>query len=179
MQLEVGFPLVHEDRGPGEAVTALAGIRAAALYNLNTETRALPALAVAGELRLPAGGRGPERTETSVGALATRTLRGARLHLNGGYAFADDEARSGWTAGLAVDHTLPLQALLLAADLFAEWPGGRPSWVAEAGLRFQSSPRLVLDAGVGHRLSGAGGAWYFTMGAAHSFAVRSLLPGRR
>jgi hypothetical protein len=178
-QLEIGFPLVHVDDPAGDGITALAGIHAGALYNLNTESRTIPAMALAAAALFPVGGLAAERTEVTVTGLATRTLPGARLHLNGGYTFGDGEDRSGWLAGLAVDHTWPLQAILVGADVYAEWRGSDPAWVAEAGVRFQSSPQLALDLGVGRRLNGPEeGDWFFTVGAARSFALRALLPGR-
>jgi hypothetical protein len=44
-------------------------------------------------------------------------------------------------------------------------------------VRYQTSPQFNVDFGVGHRFNGERG-WFFTVGAAHAFALRSLLPGR-
>ncbi|HEX6912394.1 MAG TPA: hypothetical protein VF142_18460 [Longimicrobium sp.] len=182
-QLEVGFPLALADGGEGEARTeGLAGIEIAALHNLNVETRTLPALAVAAEVHLPVGPLAPDETYTSLKGIATRTFSFVRVHVNGQYTFgpeADDAGEaSRWMAGVAVDRTLPLRSLLLTADVFAEQPlddGAELAWTAEAGFRYQTSPQFNIDAGIGRRFTGEQG-WFLTFGAAHAFALRSLLP---
>ena len=83
-----------------------------------------------------------------------------------------------WMAGVGVDRALPLRSMLFAADLFAEWTpwGSAPAdWVAESGVRYQLSPRTVLDAGVGSHFRGRGGSWFITFGAAYAFALRPLM----
>lgn len=187
-QLEIGFPLAFRDGGDEGGAGGLAGIEVAALYNLNVETRTLPALAVAAEVLLPAGSLAPDETYTSLKGIATRTFPFARLHVNGQYtlggdAGADDEVgdASRWMAGIAVDHTFALRSLLVTADVFAEQAlvdGADLAWTAETGFRYQSSPQFNLDFGVGRRFAGGGQAWFLTFGAAHAFAVRSLLPIR-
>jgi hypothetical protein len=183
-QLEIGFPLALTDGGEGESRTeGLAGIEVAALHNLNVETRTLPALAVAAEVLLPVGSLAPDGTYTSLKGIATRTFSWARFHVNGQYTFGPDGEDAGeasrWMAGVAVDRTLPLRSLLLTADVFAEEPldGGELGWTAEAGFRYQTSPQFNIDAGLGRRFTGDQG-WFLTFGAAHAFAVRSLLPIR-
>ena len=47
------------------------------------------------------------------------------------------------------------------------------------GTRFQVSPTLALDGGVGRRVNGAERGWYVTFGTAYAFGVRSLFPGNR
>lgn len=190
-QLEIGFPLSFVDGG-GEDARGLAGIEIAALHNLNVETRTLPALAVAAGVLLPVGGLAPEGTYASVKGIATRTFPFARVHANGQYTFGQDGNGGGnirrnvgdasrWMAGVAVDHTFPLRSLLLTADVFAEQPladGADLAWTAETGFRYQSSPQFNLDLGVGRRFAGGDPAWFVTFGAAHAFALRSLLPIR-
>ena len=183
-QLEVGFPLAYTDLGGGRRSTGLAGIEVAALHNLNVETT-IPALAVAGELLLPAGALGPERTHASVKGIATKTFAWARLHLNGQYTFGDepdaaaDEGAHGgaelwrWMGGLAVDRTLPLESLLLTAELVARQPLAEEAdvrWDTAAGARYQLSPRVALDGGAGYRLTGDAG-WFVTFGAAVSLGL--------
>ncbi|HEX8361208.1 MAG TPA: hypothetical protein VF613_13930 [Longimicrobium sp.] len=179
-QVEVGFPIAFVDGG-GEG---LAGIEVSALHNFNTETRTLPALALMGSVHLPVGGLGPDDTYASVKGIATRTFRWARFHANAQYTLGPEAEEAGeasrWMAGLAVDRAFPLRSLLVTADLFAEQPlsdDEDPEWTAETGLRYQTSPQFNVDVGVGRRLSGDQG-WFFTVGAAHAFALRSLLPGR-
>ena len=183
-QVEIGFPLMIVDGHHGEGARGLAGIALAALHNLNTETRRVPALAVAGEVTLPVGSLAPDRLYPTVKAIATRTLPFARFHANAQYtagAAEEDEthaAGSRWMVGLAVDRTFPLRSLLVTADVFAEQPlreGAATEWMAEAGVRYQTSPQLNVDVGVGRRLSAGEPGWFVTFGAAHAFALRSLM----
>lgn len=183
-QLEVGFPVAFQDAG-GQG---LAGIEVAALHNLNVETRTLPALAVAAEVLLPVGGLAPDRAYTSLKGIATRTFSWARFHINGQYTLGADAEEgdqvgeaSRWMAGIAVDRTFPLRSFLVTADVFAEQPlvdDEELAWTAETGFRYQTSPELNIDFGVGRRFAGAEQGWFLTFGAAHAFAVRSLLPIR-
>ncbi len=182
--LEIGFPLVLADGGEGDA-KGLAGIEVGALYNLNVETRTLPALAVAAEVHLPVGALAPDETYASLKGIATRTFSVVRMHVNGQYTFGPDADGAGeasrWMAGVAVDRALPLRSLLLTADVFAEQPldgGAALRWTGEAGFRYQTSPQFNIDAGMGRRFAGGEQAWFLTFGAAHAFALRSLLPIR-
>jgi hypothetical protein len=184
-QLEVGFPVSFIEGGDHSHVQGLAGIEVAALHNLNVETRTLPAFAVAIETLLPVGGLAPDRAFTSLKGIATRTFTGARFHLNGQYTLGSEGGDMGeasrWMAGIAVDRAFPLRGLLATVDLFAEQPlddDERLGWTAEAGLRYQTSPQFNVDLGIGRRFAGDEQGWSFTFGAAHAFAVRSLLPIR-
>ena len=182
-QLEVGFPLVHADLGDGARSSGLAGIELAALHALNVET-SLPALAVAGELLLPAGRLAPDATYASLKGIATKTYPWARVHANARYTFGDDPETtaegahgaaelSRWAAGLAVDRTLPLESLLLTAELVARRPLAADAdvqWDTAAGARYQLAPRLALDGGAGYRLTGDAG-WFVTFGAAVSLGL--------
>ena len=179
-QLEIGFPLAYVDLGAGRRSTGLAGIDVSALHNLNTET-SIPALAVAVNVLLPAGGLGPDRAYPTVKGIATRTLTWARFHVNGQYTFGDGRSitdvggeahvtaeLSRWAAGVAADRTMPLQSVLVTAELVARQPmtaTARVVWDAAAGTRHQVSPRVALDGGAGYRLTGDGG-WFATVGAA-------------
>ena len=187
-QLEIGFPLSFVDEGDGGEERGLAGIEIAALHNLNVETRTLPALAIAADVLLPVGSLAPDETYASLKGIATRTFSFARVHLNGQYTFGDDADAdenvgdaSRWMAGIAVDRTFPLRSILLTADVFAEQAledGADLAWTAETGFRYQSSPQFNIDFGLGRRFAGDGQGWFLTFGAAHAFAVRSLLPIR-
>jgi hypothetical protein len=187
-QLEVAFPLSFVDAGGAGQTEGLAGIEIAALHNLNAETRTLPSLAVAGSVLLPVGGLGPDRAYTSVKGIATRTFPWARFHANAQYTLGSDAEEgdqvgeaSRWMAGIAVDRTFPIRSLLVIADVFAEQPlidDEELQWTAEAGFRYQTSPQFNVDFGVGRRFAGSEQGWSFTVGAAHAFALRSLLPGR-
>jgi hypothetical protein len=72
-------------------------------------------------------------------------------------------------AGVAVDHTFPLQSVLVTAETFAQQPldgGGATEWNAGIGTRYQLAPRWALDAGAGRTLTGDDARWYVTMGGA-------------
>ena len=182
-QLEIGFPLAYTDLGAGQRSTGLAGIEIAALHNLNVET-SIPALAVAAEVLLPVGGLAPERAYPSVKGIATKTFPWARVHANARYTFGDDadastESAHGaaelsrWAAGVAVDRTLPLESLLLTAELVARRPLAADAdvqWDTAAGARYQLTPRLALDGGAGYRLTDDAG-WFVTFGAAVSLGL--------
>ncbi len=188
LQVELGLPFAGTESGVAGPGLALAGIHASALYNLNTETLSLPALALAVDVAVPAGGYGPDRMYTTLRGLATRTFRFGRLHVNGGYTIgatptAEDETGevSRWLAGVAVDRTFPLQGFLLVTDVWARQPlhdDEGVEWTAGFGVRYQLNPRLALDVGVGKQLNGGDEPWYFTFGSAYAFALRSLMPIR-
>ncbi|CAA9353476.1 MAG: hypothetical protein AVDCRST_MAG68-3832 [uncultured Gemmatimonadetes bacterium] len=180
-QVEVGFPIAFRDGG----AQGLAGIELSALHNVNTETRTLPAFAVAAGVLLPVGGLGPDRAYPTVKGIATRTFPFARFHANAQYTVGEEGGEVGeasrWMAGIAVDRAFPIRSLLVTADLFAEQPladDEDPAWTAETGFRYQTSPQFNVDFGVGRRFTGGEQGWFFTVGAAHAFALRSLLPGR-
>jgi hypothetical protein len=185
-QLEAGLHVDLTDQEGGGRSLGLAGIEVAALYNLNLETRTLPALAVAGEVLLPVGPFAPEGVHPTLKGIATRTFRWARIHVNGGYTFgsgAEAEAAvdetSHWMAGLALDRTFPLRGALFIADVHVEDPhhaDGDLAWTAEGGVRYQLDPFVALDLGVGRRFTGDDPAWFVTLGAARSFGIRSLIP---
>ncbi|MEW5926094.1 MAG: transporter [Gemmatimonadota bacterium] len=188
--VEVGFPLAWADAAGSAGEFGLGGIDVSVLHNLNVETSGLPAFGIAAEAVLPVGSHAPDRLYPSVKAIATRTFSFARFHVNGRYTFgsepdlaAGEEAEgleevTRWMAGVAVDRTLPLRSMLLIADVYAEQPlhdEEEVEWNAGAGVRYQWSPRLAVDAGVGRRLTGEPG-WFVTFGSAYAFAVRSLIP---
>lgn len=192
-QLEIGFPLHIMDTAGGRQ-TGLAGVEVSALHNLNVETSGLPALALAAEAVLPVGSLAPEDVYVSAKGIVSRTYRWARFHLNARYTLGPEpplplEHATGtreptgeisrWMAGIAVDRTFPLKAMLLAASVYAHQPlveDEELGWVAETGLRYQWSPVLAIDAGIGKRLTGDTQPWSITFGAAYVFAVRSFLP---
>ncbi len=188
-QVEAGVPLVLVDRGGGREFGA-AGIDLSALHNLNVETEGLPAFGLGADLVLPVGSFAPERLYVSATGIATRTYTFARFHVNGRYTFgaepgsaeeAGAEELSRWLAGVAVDRTFPLRSMLVTAEVYARQPissGEDIEWNAAAGLRYQWSPRLALDAGLGRTLTGHEQTWFVTFGTAYAFAVRSLMPGR-
>lgn len=188
--LEIGFPLLLRDAaGAGSGSLGLGGIEVSALHNLNVETRTLPALGVAAEVVLPVGQFHADKPYPTLKGIATRTFELFRMHVNGQYTFgsvpeaglgtADHGEMSRWMAGVAVDKTFPLKSALLIADVYAQEPleeGAELEWNAGAGIRYQISPRLAIDAGIGKRLTGENQSWSFTLGSAYAFGLRSLIP---
>ena len=182
-QVELGIPVVHADVA-GARTSGLAGLDLSALHNFNVETETLPALAVRADVLAPVGRLAPDHAYTSLTGVLTRTLAAMRVHANGqvtiGPAAGANGEVSRWLAGVAADKTWPLKSLLLTAELYARGPLQSSEDVelnAGTGVRYQWSPTLALDAGVGRRFTGAAPAWYVTVGTAHAFALPSLIPG--
>lgn len=84
---------------------------------------------------------------------------------------------SRWMAGIGVDRPFALTSTLVGADVFAERFIGlynRIDWTAEAGLRQQWTPQLVLDLGVVRRYLGVAPYTAVTVGATYAMPVRPL-----
>lgn len=195
--VEVGFPFVYTDLGASRRRAGLAGIEVSFLHNLNVETRTLPALGLVGDVLAPVGGLGPDKAYVSAKAIATRTLGRARFHVNGQYTFGStpspnaagtgDAASAGsgavelsrWLAGIAVDKTFPLNAMLITGEVFTRQPLRNDEdveWNAGAGMRYQVNQYFAVDAGLGKRLTGDDRSWFVTFGLARAFAIRALMP---
>ena len=193
--LEVGVPFAYADLGGSRRRAGVAGIDISVLHNLNVETRTLPAFGLAGQVLAPVGGLAADRTYSSAKAIATRTYRWARFHVNGQYTFGSTPEReaegeteaagpgavelSRWLAGLAIDRTFPLSSMLITGEVFARQPIDRDEdveWNAGAGIRYQVNPYFALDAGLGRRLTGDDQSWFVTFGLARAFAIRALMP---
>ena len=178
--LEIGFPLVLMDAAGTRSSSGLAGVELSMLHNLNVET-SVPALALVADLLLPAGGFGPDRTYSSVKGIATKTFTWMRFHANGQYTFGSASTSPGpgvhlsrWMGGLAADKTFPLKSFLLTGEVVAEQPMETTEdveWSAATGIRYQWSPRLAVDAGVGMRLGGDERPWFVTFGSAYAFGL--------
>jgi len=187
-QIELALPIAVQDDGTRpRALVAAAGLEVELLHQLNTETMALPGLALGAGMHLPVGPLAPSRAIATVRALMTRTLPWGRVHLNGAYSPGDDLAPADpgvgdatrWQAGLAVDRTFALRSLLVGAEVVAQSPltaNGVTEWRTAIGVRQQLSPRVAMDAGVGRRVSAGGAGWTLTMGAAYAFAPPGM-PG--
>ena len=185
-QLGVKLPFALLD-GPAASRTGLSGIRAFALYNFNTESRALPAFSLRADGAFPVGSLAGDKTRIALKAIATRSFGKNRLHLNGAYGFGPDgagavtEGLPRWWAGAAVDRTLFRQSTLLVGEVYAlkSERGARTEVNATLGLRYQWTPTTVFDFGVGRRLkSSVGPDIAVTVGFSHAFAIAGLMPGR-
>ncbi len=190
--LEIGVPLAFVDAGVGGGRDfGLTGVDVSVLHNLNVETAGLPAFGFTVDALIPVGSWAPDNAYVSVRALATRTFSWARFHLNGQYTFgsasvvgqADGAAElSRWLAGVAIDRTFPLKSALITGELFVEEPLAETAAVelnAAVGVRYQLTPQLALDGGLGRRLTGDEQSSFVTFGAAYAFAIRGLIPVQR
>jgi hypothetical protein len=202
--LEIGVP-IELSAGDGVARrTGMAGVEVSIMHNLNTETRAFPALGLRADVLAPVGPLAPDRTYATFTGMLTRTFRAMRIHLNGQVTVGAEpklaaspssrlsprledpavnaEGLSRWLAGMAIDKTLPLRSMLLTAELYARRPLVDAiddlELFAGGGMRIQASPTLALDLGGGRRVDSKDGPWYATFGTAYAFSVRSLMPGR-
>ncbi len=197
--IEVGLPVAYIDLGHSSNRSGIAGVDLSLLHTLNVETTTLPALGLRADVLFPVGSLAPDRTYTSLKGIATRTYSWSRIHLNGQYTFGADKGQaasssgvattassgavevSRWLAGIAVDKTFPLSAMLITADFFARKPIRTREDVdynLGAGIRSQVSPRWAIDGGVGRRLNGLDQGWFATFGTAYAFALPSLMPSR-
>lgn len=198
-QLEVGLPLVYTDAGTSRQF-GVAGLDVSLLHNLNVETSGIPAVGIRASVLAPVGSLAPDRAYPSLQGMLTRTYRWARFHVNGEYTFGKSPASreggasslataavesggpelSRWLAGAAIDRTFPLRSLLLTGEVYAQQPIHSEEdveWNAGAGLRYQVSPNIALDGGIGKRLTGTDRSWFATFGVARVFGLRSLMPG--
>lgn len=184
-QVEAGVAWRRAERG-STYQSGLAGLTLGALHALNVETRTLPALALAAELSVPAGSMAARERYLGVRALVTRTFPVARLHLNAGYTLGEAPRTivlvhgvqtevPRWRAGIAADKAFALRSLLIAAEIVAERPTlpAHPT-IAEAGagLRWQWTPRVVVDAGVARHLTGDDRAWELTASGSYALGLR-------
>jgi hypothetical protein len=186
--VEIGVPLVYTDVA-GARTRGLAGLDLSAFHSFNVETETFPAFALRADVLAPVGSLAPDKAYPSLTGLMTRTFSWIRIHANGQYTFGSAPAASTgaagsevsrWLAGAAVDKTYPLKSMLLTAEFYARGPfesSEDMEYNAGTGIRYQWSPTLALDFGVGRRLSGADPAWYVTFGSAYAFAVKALIPG--
>ena len=198
-QLEVGLPLVYSDAGASRQF-GVSGLDVSLLHNLNVETGGIPAVGIRASVLAPVGSLAPDRAYPSLQGMLTRTYRWARFHANGEYTFGKSpESSDGgasslttaavesggselsrWLAGAAIDRTFPLRSLLLTGEIYARQPIQAEQdveWNAGAGLRYQASPNVALDGGIGKRLTGSDRSWFLTFGVARVFGLRGLMPG--
>ena len=186
-QLEIGAPLAFREVGT-QRQSGMAGLDVSLMHNLNVETRTWPALAVRADVLAPVGGLAPTNAYPSLTGIVTRTYRWARIHLNGEYTFGDElpaprgpaagttglgaSELARWMAGAAFDRAFPLRSTLVGGELVARQPlvaGRSVEYDVGAGVRYQLSPAVALDGGIGRRLNGDAPSWYVTFGSAYAF----------
>jgi hypothetical protein len=83
-ELKVRAPIAYRERG-ADPRGGLVALGLGAFHNLVTESSAVPALAMEGEVALSAGGSQTSGRTYSVRGIATRTFGRSRLHTNVGY----------------------------------------------------------------------------------------------
>lgn len=183
------LPFAALDGGAGaETEWGFGGPRFFALYNFNTESPALPAVALRADASLPIGNLAGNEARGALTAIATRSWGRTRAHLNAAVGIgADEEAAASaavhaipaWRASLGVDRTFLRQSLLLISELsLREATGDADTDISvAAGARLQLTPTLVIDAGIRRRLTSRAGADVaLTLGLTHAFALAGLVP---
>ena len=170
-------------RVDSETSTGLGSLELSALANLWVESRTLPAVGVRVTGHVATESEADSWME--IRGLATRGLGGpVRAHLAGGWMSGDGRAEDWWV-GLALDYVLPFHhTLLLAETWIAEPRTGSDDELdrtvhSTMGARYQLSPTLAMDAGVGRSWAGQSRQdWFLTLGVTYEFAVRALMPRR-
>ena len=150
------------------------------LYNFNTETLQLPALAVRVEADVPTGVNS-KGVDTQLTGILTRSFGRLRIHLNGGYSVLgapQGQERPGtYRAVAAVSYPLGYPGRFrdtLIASLYTrqgDRQGQRNHTGVEIGLRHQLTSRVVLDGGLGTEFMGPSerAAWMGTVGVSVGF----------
>lgn len=133
------------------------------LYNFNTETINLPAMAVRVEADLPTGVNS-KGVDTQMTGILTRSFGRLRAHLNAGYTILGSpqgqERPGAYRAVAAVSYPLGYPTSFrdtLIASVYtrqSDLRGQRNHTGVEVGLRHQLSSRIVLDGGLGTELLG-------------------------
>lgn len=183
-QLGIKLP-VAGTQGSGNTDWGLAGLRLFGLYNVNTESRLLPALSARADVVLPVGKLAGDATTVSLKAIATRTWGRTRFHANAVWTLGEVSPLAAvdpghrWAYSLAVDRTLFRQSALLVGEVVAlRHDRGVPVELdAAVGVRYQWTTTTVFDLGVRRRLRQvAGPDVAFTVGFSHAFALAWLMP---
>jgi hypothetical protein len=140
-------------------------LRLSALYNFNQETLTIPAFGVKLGLDAPTGidSRG---FAVELKGMVTKSFGRLSIHFNGGYEFFTDSRRDERDGqySLVLGASYPVGApkftrATLVADVFTEQSvhRGEPRIVGtELGLRYQLTPCIVWDIGVGTEFAGPG-----------------------
>jgi hypothetical protein len=122
----------------------------------------------------------------SIGSQSSATLLSAMCAAPGSFvgesqvtqvAPGETVTHAHWMAGMAVDKALPLKSILFVADAFAErfeGIGRRTDFTAEAGIRKQLSPAVVVVGGIGRHFRGANPSSFLILGATYSRAVQGF-----
>jgi hypothetical protein len=133
------------------------------LYNFNTETLNLPALAMRVEANLPTGVNS-QGVDTQMTGILTRSIGRLRAHLNAGYTILGSpqgqERPGAYRLVAAVSYPLGYPTSFrdtLIASVYtrqSDLRGQRNNTGVEVGIRHQLTSRLVVDAGLGTEFAG-------------------------
>lgn len=176
LEVSVGTGIENLRQEP-ESSTRFQDVELSALLNLWVEGTALPAAGIRITSHLPTES-GRSAVAEVRGAL-TRTLVGpVRVHLNGAAVIGDGREEDGW-AGAAADYVLPFHHTLLLAETWVSFTAlGDEVVHSSIGARFQATPTLLIDAGIGRGWTGDEREdWVITLGMTHEFGVRAVIPG--
>jgi Putative MetA-pathway of phenol degradation len=162
LQLGVGTTL-STDRRDIDDRSKSGDLQVSALYNFNQETISLPALALKVGVDAPTG-VGARGYGIELKGIITKSIERLSLHLNAGYEFLTSTSQDerGGRYKLAVGASYPVGApqftrATLVGDVFAEQSArrGESTFVGlEVGVRYQLTPRIVWDVGIGTEFAG-------------------------
>jgi hypothetical protein len=178
-QVGVGTTLSTDPREIDEPAKS-GDLRFGALYNLNQETLVMPAFGVKLEVELPTGVES-KGVDVEVKAIVTKSFERLSVHFNAAYLFLTDSGR-GERDGryeLVLGASYPVGApkftrATLLADIFTEQSThrGESNVVGtELGIRYQLTPSIVWDVGVGTEFAGPAerSPFFFNTGVSWAF----------
>jgi Putative MetA-pathway of phenol degradation len=162
LQLGVGTTLSTGPRDIDDRPKS-GDLRVSALYNFNQETISLPALALKVGVDTPTG-VGAQGYGIELKGIITKSIERLSLHLNAGYEFltltsrGERDGRYKLALGASYQIGAPqFTRATLVGDIFAEQSmrRGEPTFVGvEVGVRYQLTPRMVWDVGIGTEFAG-------------------------
>jgi len=162
LQLAVGTTLSTDPRDIDDRPKS-GDLEVSALYNFNQETISLPALALKVGVDTPTG-VGARGYGVELKGIITKSIERLSLHLNAGYEFliatgaGDRDGRYKFALGASYPIGAPqFTRAALVGDVFAEQSTrrGEPTVVGvEVGVRYQLTPRIVWDVGIGTEFAG-------------------------
>lgn len=162
LQVGVGTTLSTDPRDVDDRPKS-GDLQLSALYNFNQETISLPAFALKVGLDTPTG-VGAKGYGVELKGIITKSIERLSLHLNAGYEFlvatgpGERDGRYKFALGASYPIGAPqFTRATLVGDVFAEQSTrrGESTFVgAEVGLRYQLTPRIVWDVGIGTEFAG-------------------------
>jgi len=162
LQVGVGTTLATDPRDIDDRPKS-GDLQVSALYNFNQETISLPALALKVGVDTPTG-VGARGYGIELKGIITKSIERLSLHLNAGYELLTSTARDeregryklAWGASYPIGAPQFTRATLVG-DVFAEQSTRRGESTVvgvEVGVRYQLTPRMVWDAGIGTEFAG-------------------------